>query len=101
MGGADNGGKNLFGGFNRRRKQGNGQRPGDSKAVGKSQTRADRTSIKTEAGRAEFESVRKESLNEKQKRDTAIAKAYGTGEPSIRRARVDSSIWGDRFRDPF
>lgn len=76
-GGADNGEKNLFGGFNRRRKQGNGQRPGDSKAVGKSQTRADRTSIKTEAGRAEFESVRKESLNEKQKRDTSIAKEYG------------------------
>ena len=76
-GGADNGEKNLFGGFNRRRKQGNGQRPGDSKAVGKSQTRADRTSIKTEAGRAEFESVRKESLNEKQQRDTSIAKEYG------------------------
>lgn len=76
-GGTDNGEKNLFGRHPGRKDAGDSKRPGDSKAVGKSQTRADRTSIETEAGRAEFDSVRKESLNEKQKRDTAIAKEYG------------------------
>lgn len=77
MGGTDNGEKNLFGRHPGRKDARNSKRPGDSKAVGKSQTRADRTSIETEAGRAEFESVRKESLNEKQKRNAAIAKEYG------------------------
>lgn len=76
-GGAENGEKNLFGRHPGRKDAGDSKRPGEKKAVGKSQARADRTSIETEAGRAEFESVRKESLNEKQKRNAAIAKEYG------------------------
>lgn len=75
--GADNGEKNLFGGFNRRRNQGNGQRPGVSKRVQRNDPDSERTTMEAEAGRAEFESIREENLSDKQKRDAAIAKAYG------------------------
>ena len=76
-GGADNGEKNLFGRHPGRKDAGDSKRPGEKKAARGGHQKSHRTSIETEAGRAEFESVRKESLNEKQKRNAAIAKEYG------------------------
>lgn len=76
-GGADNGEKNLFGGFNRRRNAKDSKRSGVSEKAQRKNERSQRTSIETEAGRAEFESVRKESLSNKQKAENEIAKTYG------------------------
>lgn len=76
MEGADNGEKNLFGGFNRRRNRAM-DNDRNTKRVQRKNQDSERTTMEAEAGRAEFESIREENLSDKQKRDTAIAKAYG------------------------
>lgn len=76
-GGAENGEKNLFGRHPGRKDAGNSKRSGEKKAARGGYQKSHRTTIKTPSGKAEFESVREESLNNKQKRDSAIAKEYG------------------------